>query len=37
MVFERVKREKLDASREEGRELYFLCLKKRAAIEQRIF
>lgn len=29
-IFERVKREKPEASRNESREMYFMCLKKRA-------
>jgi len=33
-VFERVKREKPEASRDESREMYFVCLKKRAAVNR---
>jgi len=33
-VFERVKREKPEASRDESREMYFICLKKRAGIDR---
>jgi 21S rRNA (uridine2791-2'-O)-methyltransferase len=29
-IFEKVKREKPEASRDESREMYFMCLKKRA-------
>jgi 21S rRNA (uridine2791-2'-O)-methyltransferase len=31
-VFERVKREKPEASRNESREMYFMCLRKRAGV-----
>jgi 21S rRNA (uridine2791-2'-O)-methyltransferase len=33
-VFERVKREKPEASRDESREMYFVCLKKRAGVKR---
>ena len=33
-VFERVKREKPEASRDESREMYFVCLKKRAGVRR---
>jgi 21S rRNA (uridine2791-2'-O)-methyltransferase len=33
-VFERVKREKPEASRDESREMYFMCLKKRAGVKR---
>ena len=31
-VFEKVKREKPEASRNESREMYFMCLRKRAGV-----
>ena len=34
-VFERVKREKPEASRDESREMYFVCLKKRAGVNRQ--
>ena len=34
MIFERVKREKPEASRNESREMYFICLKKRAGVKR---
>ena len=33
-VFERVKREKPEASRDESREMYFVCLKKRSGVSR---
>jgi 21S rRNA (uridine2791-2'-O)-methyltransferase len=33
-VFERVKREKPEASRDESREMYFVCLKKRTGVKR---
>ena len=33
-VFEGVKREKPEASRDESREMYFVCLKKRAGVKR---
>ena len=33
-MFERVKREKPEASRDESREMYFMCLKKKAGIDR---
>jgi len=33
-VFERVKREKPEASRDESREMYFVCLKKRPGVKR---
>lgn len=33
-VFERVKREKPEASRDESREMYFVCLKKRSGVNR---
>jgi 21S rRNA (uridine2791-2'-O)-methyltransferase len=33
-VFERVKREKPEASRNESREMYFMCQKKRAGVKR---
>jgi len=33
-VFERVKREKPEASRDESREMYFMCLRKRAGVKR---
>jgi 21S rRNA (uridine2791-2'-O)-methyltransferase len=33
-AFERVKREKPEASRGESREMYFVCLKKRAGVRR---
>ena len=35
-VFERVKREKPEASRDESREMYFMCLKKRAGVNREV-
>lgn len=33
-VFERVKREKPEASRNESREMYFMCLRKRPGVKR---
>jgi 21S rRNA (uridine2791-2'-O)-methyltransferase len=33
-VFERVKREKPEASRDESREMYFMCLKKKPGVKR---
>ena len=33
-AFERVKREKPEASRDESREMYFVCLKKRVGVKR---
>ena len=33
-VFERVKREKPEASRNESREMYFMCLRKRSGVKR---
>jgi 21S rRNA (uridine2791-2'-O)-methyltransferase len=33
-VFEKVKREKPEATRNESREMYFMCLKKRAGVNR---
>jgi 21S rRNA (uridine2791-2'-O)-methyltransferase len=33
-AFERVKREKPEASRDESREMYFVCLRKRPGIKR---
>ena len=36
-IFERVKREKPEASRDESREMYFVCLKKRPGVKRLEF
>jgi 21S rRNA (uridine2791-2'-O)-methyltransferase len=33
-VFEKVKREKPEASRDESREMYFVCLRKRLGVRR---